>query len=183
MNTQLHLAADTQPRVLEQIKRVADNALGGIFHRHDAVIRRPGLDLAKHIPDAVQCQGLHRMAELFQRGRLGEGAFRPQVGDGERFFQRQAGRHDFAEQAHHFRVRQGTGIAFPDPAQDDGLALGAVELRVLAGGKLDRRHFPGTACPLADQVLDLLIQAVDAPAQVVELAVFTHVQLATAPGH
>ena len=84
---------------------MADHTFSGIFYRYHAVIRCPGLDLAEHRIDAVQRQRLDRVTELFQCGSLRECTFRPEIGNGQLFFQCQAGGHDFPEQAHHFLCR------------------------------------------------------------------------------
>ena len=66
------------------------------------------------------------MAELLERGGLGEGAFRAEVGDFQRQFEREAGGHDFAEKAHHFLVGQGAGVHGGDALQHLPFAFGAV---------------------------------------------------------
>ncbi|MCY1446936.1 hypothetical protein D9M71_635320 [compost metagenome] len=117
------------------------------------------------------------MAEVLERRSLGEGAFRAEIGDLERLFQGQAGGHDLAEQPRHFLVAQRALVQLHDVLEHPGLALGPVEHRLLALGQgrhLHPRHVGGAAGAFADQLEDLLVEAVDAYAQSLELVSVAH---------
>ncbi|MCY1418425.1 hypothetical protein D9M71_339840 [compost metagenome] len=155
----------------EAVEGVVDRALGGVLHRHHAEVDRTGGHFAKHFVDGGHGGADHRMTEMLERRGLGEGAFRPQVGDLERLLERQAGGHDFAEQPRHFLVVQRTLVALHDVLEDPGLSLGAVEDRLFAlgqGSHLHAGHVLGAASTLTDQLEDLLVEAIDAQAQRLE---------------
>ena len=127
VDAQVHFAANLERCFQQQIQRGSHCTAGGIFHRHHAIIDRAGLDIAEHFVDRSAGFGLCGMAEMLDGGSLAEGAFGTEISHSERFFQRQAGRHDFAEQARHGFAGQRAGIVFLDPAQHLGFAFGAVD--------------------------------------------------------
>ena len=99
---------------------------------------------------------LRRMAEVLVHRLLRERAFRAEVADLQRLLLGQAGRHDFAEQAHQHFVGERAVVAVDHPAQHLRLALGPVVVdrrRELALGLADlprptaraRRSAPGSA--------------------------------------
>ncbi|MCY1451391.1 hypothetical protein D9M71_682570 [compost metagenome] len=154
---------------------MVDRALGGVFHRHHAEVDRTGGHFAEHLVDRRHRLADHRVAEVLERRSLGEGALRAEVGNLERVLEGQAGRHDLAEQARHFLVAERSLVELHDVLEHPGFALGTVEHRLLAGlqrGHLDPRDFLGAARALADQAEDLLIEAVDAHAQGLQLLLF-----------
>ncbi|MCY1440549.1 hypothetical protein D9M71_568310 [compost metagenome] len=117
------------------------------------------------------------MTEVLQRSRLGEGAFRTEISHLQRLLQSQAGGHDFAEQPRHFLVAQRPLVQFHDVLEYPGLALRPVEHRLFALGQgrhLHPRHIRGAARAFADQLEDLLVEAVDAYAQSLELVSVAH---------
>ena len=63
------------------------------------------------------------MAKVLDGGRLGKGAFGPEVGNLQGPLQRQAGGHDFAENMGDAFAGQRAGIAFHDTSQHLGLTL------------------------------------------------------------
>ena len=102
------------------------------------------------------------MAEMLDRRRLGEGAFRAQKGGVERTFQRQTGGHDLAEEPRNLFAVEGPRIGVLDPAQHRDLAFRAVELDTLPlGPGLDVGDLLRTAGALADQPQQLLIDGID----------------------
>ena len=113
---------------------------------------------------------------LHRRG-LAEGAFRAEIGDLERLLQGQTGGHDLAEQSRDFLIVQRALVQLHDVLEHPGLTFGAVEHRLLAfrqGSHLHPRHVLGAARALADQLEDLLVEAIDAYAQRLELIGVTH---------
>ena len=105
-DAQQHFAADEKRRGGEAVQRVRHHAFGRVFHRDDAVVAGAAFHRLEHVRDGAHRPCLHRMAELLQHGGLGESAFRAEVGDFQRQFQRQAGGHDFAEEPHRFLIGQ-----------------------------------------------------------------------------
>ncbi|MNO80147.1 hypothetical protein D3C76_713400 [compost metagenome] len=149
----------------EAVEGVVDRALGGVFHRHDAKVHRPGRHFTEHFVDRRHRLADHGVAEVLHGRRLGEGAFRPQIGDFQRLFEGQARRHDFAEQARHLFVAQRPLVALHDTLEHLGFALGAIEHRRFAFGQRGHFHagdFLGTAGTVTDQLEDFFIQAVNA---------------------
>jgi hypothetical protein len=157
----LHLAANPQRRLQKHIQGVIDHALGGIFYRHHPVIGGTGLDFAEHFINGPQRNAVDRFAEMLERGRLGKGAFRAQKRDSQRFLQRQAGRHDLAEQPGHFLVAERPLIGFDHPPQHLRLALRAVKIAAGAGRLFERADLLRATRPFGDQRLNLPIQRVD----------------------
>jgi hypothetical protein len=143
----LHLAANPQRRLQKHIQGVIDHALGGIFHRHHPVIGGTGLDLAEHFINGPHRDAVDRFAEMLERRGLGKGAFRAEKGDAQRFFQRQTGRHDLAEQPGHFFVAERPLIGFDHPPQHLRLAFRAVEIAGGAGRLLDRADLAARSAP------------------------------------
>jgi hypothetical protein len=76
VDAQFDFPADAKRRALEHVKRVGDDTLARILDRDNPVIGGAGLHFPEDSVDAVQCQGLHGMTEVFQGRGLGEGAFR-----------------------------------------------------------------------------------------------------------
>ena len=134
-DAQQHFAADGEGRGGEAVQRVGDHAFGGVFYRDDAVVAGAAFHRLEDVADGAHRPGAHGMTELFERGGLGEGAFRAEVGDFQRQFQGEAGGHDFPEQPHHFLVGQGACVQGGDALQHLPLAFGAVvgDLRAAFG--------------------------------------------------
>src|SRR5258708_24118922 len=101
-------------------------------------------------------------------GALSEGAFRPQECPFERLLLRQAGRHDFAEQARDFLVAQRTLIAFERHPQDIGFAFRAIEIHRLAGCRFGDADQLRETRAFIEQRMDPRIDGVDAVADISE---------------
>ncbi len=171
VNAQFDFAADHHVVFKEAVEGVIDRAFGGVFHRNHAEIHSTGDHFAKHFVNCGHRQTDDGVAEMLHRSGLGERPLRAKIGNLERLFQRQAGRHDFAEQTRHFFVAQRSAIAFHDSPEHRSFALRTIEYRHLAfsqRGHLDPGHFLGTAGTLADQFQNLLIEAVDTDAKRLE---------------
>ncbi len=177
VDAQLNFTADHHVVLEEAVQGVVDRTLGGVLHRYDTEVDCTGSHLAEHLVDGGHRRADHRMAEMLEGSRLGEGAFRPQVRHLEGLLQGQAGGHDLAEQPRHFLVIQRPLVTLHDVLEHPGLALGAVEDRLLAlrqGRHLHSRHILGAAGTLADQLEDLLVKAVDAQTQGLQFLVGHH---------
>ena len=174
---QLDFPTDIQAGLLKQIQRVTDHAFRRIFNRYHAIIGRTGRHLAEHIIQRVECQWQHRVTKLFQHRCLSKGPFGTQIGNGQWFFQCQAGRHDFAEQTHHLFIRKRPRIAFTDRTQNSGFPFRPVEMSPLALVYLDPGNFGSTLCTGTDQCLELLIQRVNSVPQFYQLFIGIHIYL------
>jgi hypothetical protein len=126
VHVQLDLAADLQRGGQEHVERGLDGALPRVLHRHHAEVGVPGFDFLEHLLDAGQRQAARGMAEVLEQRLLREGAFGAEVADLQRLLLRQAGRHDFAEQAQQHFVGQRAVVAVEHLAQHLRLALGPV---------------------------------------------------------
>src|SRR3569623_41706 len=65
MNAELHFADDLERRIEKQVEGMRHHYLGGIFHRHHAVMAAAGFDVAKNIVNGVMRDGKNRMAEEY----------------------------------------------------------------------------------------------------------------------
>ncbi len=171
VNAQLDLATDDHVVFKKAVQRVVDRAFGGVFHRDHAKVHRTSNHFTEHFIDGSHRQTNHRMAEVLHGRGLGERTLRAEIGDLERLFKGQAGRHDFAKQPRHFFVAQWAAIAVHDPPKHRRLAFRAIEHRHFAF--CQRRHFhPGhflsTASALTDEFQDFLVEAVDTDAKRLE---------------
>ncbi len=168
VDAQLHLAADPQRRSQQGVERVIDGAFGGVLHRHHAEIREPCFDLVEHLVHRGERQRAHRVTEMLERRSLRERALGPQVADLERFFLRQAGRHDLAEQAQDFFGTQRTLVPLTRHAQHLRLAFGPVEVDGVPVGMLGDADLPREHRAVVEQRVDTRVHAVDLRAQVGE---------------
>ncbi|MNH13822.1 hypothetical protein D3C79_734040 [compost metagenome] len=177
VDTQLDFTANHHVMLEEAVQGVADRTFSGVFHRHHTEVDGTGRHFTEHFVDGRHRPTDHRVAEVLHGRRLGEGAFRAEVGDFQRLFQGQARRHDFAEQPRHLFVAQRALVALHHALEHRSFTLGTVEHRLLAlfqRGRLDPGYFFGAAGAVADQLEDFLVEAVDAHAQRLEL-LFGHV--------
>ena len=101
------------------------------------------------------------MPEMLERRLLGKGPLRAEISHLDRLLQRQAGRHDLAEQACHFLAVQWPGIAFHHPAQDLSLALRPIEHGVRIIRRLDVGDLLGAIGALADQPQQFAVDGID----------------------
>ena len=153
VNAQLDFATDDHVVLEEAVEGVVDRAFGGILHRHHAEVDRTGSHFAEHLVDGRHRHADHRMTEVLHRRCLTEGAFRAEISDFQRVFQRQAGGHDFAEQPRHILIAQRAPVALHHALEHLSFALGAIEdgrLALLQFLHLHSRDFFGAARAIAD---------------------------------
>jgi hypothetical protein len=139
-------------------------AFGRILDRHDTEIGGAAFHFLKDLVDGRERQAPDRMSEVLVNGRLRERALRAEISDFQRILLRQARRHDLAKQPEHLLVAQWTFISLQYRAQDFRLALGTVVVDGRAQVTLGDTHLLRVAGPLADQLLDLAVHLVNAPA-------------------
>ena len=165
------MRSSTSPQIFKRgaekhVERVIDRAFARILDRHDAEIGDAAFDFVKHLVDRRQRQRAHRGAEVLEHGGLGERALRTEECDLERFLLREAGGHDFAEQARDFLIAQRPVIALERLAQHLRLALRTIEIHGLAGCRLGDADQLREARPLVEQGVNARIDGVDALANV-----------------
>src|SRR6185437_16219841 len=160
-----HLAAHLERALRHEVERAAHRALGGVLHRHDAEVAGARLHLAEHLVDGGDRHGVGGEAEVLQRRALAERAARAEVGHGDGALEREARRHDLAEEERHRLGRERAGVAFLDAPQHLRLALRAVRL-----SDLERADAPRVLGAFVERVEDAIVEAVDLLAQALELA-------------
>lgn len=74
VDAQAHLAAHLERVGQQQVERAADRALGGVLHRHHAVVGIAGFHRAEDVVDRRHRQEVGRGTEVLAAGALGEGA-------------------------------------------------------------------------------------------------------------
>ena len=144
---------------------MVDGAFGGVFHRHHAEIGEPRLDLVEHLVDRGERQRAHRVAEVFERGGLRERALGPEETHLERLLLREAGGHDFAEQAQDFFGAQRTLVPLARHAQHLRFAFGPVVVHRVPVDVLGDADLPGELRAIVEQCVDFRVHAVDLRAQ------------------
>src|SRR5207302_9404700 len=105
-------------------------------------------------------------AEMLQRRALAEGAPGPEVGDRDRALEREARRHDLAEEERHGLGSERAGIAFLDAAKHLRLALGPVGL-----ADLERADLAREARALVQRGEEAVVDAIDLAAQPLQLGI------------
>jgi hypothetical protein len=158
------LAVDGEGGIDHEIEGGAHHAGGGVLHRHHAVVGLALLHRGEDRRDVVAGDKLGRAAELAHRRQVGKRAIGPEMGDAQGLFQGKAGRHYLAEDDAHRLLRQGAGVGRGQAVEDLGLALRHVE-HLLAGRRLVAPHLLGEAGAPIEQRQELIVQRIDAPAQ------------------
>src|SRR5258708_11845453 len=168
------LPAHAHRRLRNEVQRAADRALGRVLPRHDAEIGGTRLDRAEHLVDRRGGLRLGGEAEVLERRALAEGALRPEVGDDDRPLEREARRHDLAEDERHGLAGKRPGIALLDAPQDLRLALGAIRL-----ADLERADGAREPCARVELLEDAFVDAIDRLAQPIELGGIAHADART----
>ncbi len=101
------------------------------------------------------------MPEVQMNSLLGERALRTKVGDFQRLLLRQASGHDFPEQSDHFAIIQRPLVPFQNTPQYLRLPFRAVVIHCFFMLPFALAHTKSQPRTIADQLLDILIQAID----------------------
>ena len=107
------------------------------------------------------------MTEMLLRSGLGIGALGPEIRDGSRLLQRQAGRHDLPHQAHTCIAGYRPLVAFSPTTQDFSVPVRAVKDAVVNVSFSDC-DLLGTDCALVQQTLDFFVQLVYSISQLIQ---------------
>ena len=82
---------------MEHVKGVGHDTVGGVFNRHDPVIRPITLHFSKNFGDRAAIMVQCRRTESLQGGHLGESPLRPPKSDRHRLLKGNGGGDDFAK--------------------------------------------------------------------------------------
>ena len=167
-NWQNCLRNDFQIAVHEHVERVRDDALGGILHRHHAVIRALFADLGENVRNGFLRRVFQTGAEFLDGGLMRERRFRAEIRDGHGLFERKGAGHDFAVNRAELFVGDRPLILAADALEHRAFAVRRVNL--LACRKLDVADGQHVAGALVEQPDDLRVQLVN------RLAMFGNVQ-------
>ena len=125
------LRDDFQFGLDEHVERMEDRAFGGVLDGHDAVVGLAAFDGGEDVGDGGAGLEAQAGAEIFQRGLVGEGGFRPEVGDAQFLLQRERGGDDFAVNGLERGGRERAGVGGIEAIKDGFLAAGHISLRAL----------------------------------------------------
>ena len=159
LDRQNDLRHDLQFAVHEHVQRVRDDALRGIFHRYHAVVRAVLGHFGKNVGDGFLCRVTQARAE-FPDGRLvRESRFRPEVGDGHGFFQRQRAGHDFAINRPQRFLGDGPVVQLANTVKHRALAMRRINF--LTRRKLDVADAEHVLRALVQQPHDLRVELIN----------------------
>jgi hypothetical protein len=134
-----------------------------VLQRDDPLVGGAARHGAEHAHDVAARQVVDRGAELALRGQVGEGALRAEIGHAEGLFERDAGRHDFAEDPAERSLRQRPTIQPVDSLEDLDFARWRVDLRVAFA--LDLADLDDQLAALVEELDKLPVDGVDLPPQ------------------
>lgn len=165
MHPNFDFATNLQRAVHETVQGMGNHAFGRVLHRHHAELAVPGFYRLKDFVYRRYRDIFDRMTEMFESRLLRESAGGTEKGNFQRFFQRQTGRHQFAEKMGGGIVAQRPRIQFFDPPQYLRFPVRAVKTAGLAFGLLGARDFNRTFGAPVDQFQNLLVYRVYTIAQ------------------
>ena len=145
--------------VHEHIERVRDDAFGGILDRHDAVICAIFAHFGKNVGNGFLRGITQTGTKPANGGLMGESGFRPEIGNGHRFFQRERAGHDLTINRPQRFVRDGPVIQFANALEDRPLTMRRVNF--FAGLELDVADLRAHVRALVQQLDDLGVQLVN----------------------
>ena len=159
LNFQQHLRNNFQIAVHEHVERVGDDTLGGIFHGHDAVVRRLFGNFGENIRDRFLRAIIQARAEFLDRRLMRESRFRAEIRDGHGFFERECAGHDFAVNGAKLVVGDRSGVVRTDTIKHGTFAVRRVDF--LAGRELDFADGEDVTRAVIEQLDDLRVQFVN----------------------
>ncbi len=159
LHRQHDLRDNLQVAVHEHVQRVRDHALGGVLHRHHAVIRAVLAHLAEDIGDGLHRRVVQAGPETANGGLVGEGRLRPQIRHRQGLLEHQGAGHDLPVNRPQRLIGERPQVSPADPLQHRSFAMGRVNLLVgLALHLADGQHVFG---PLVQQLDDLRVELVN----------------------
>ncbi len=136
-----------------------DDAFGGIFDRHHAVIRAVFADLGENVGDGFLRRITQAGAELADGRLMREGRLRAEIGDDHRLLERQRAGHDFAVDGAQLLVGHRPLVQLADALQHGAFAVRRVNL--LAGLELHGADGQHVFRALIEQPDDARVQLVN----------------------
>ena len=131
LHLQNDLRNDFQIAVHEHVERVRDDAFGGIFHGHDAVIRAVFGDLGENVRDGFLRRVAQARTEPADGRLMRERRLRAEIRDGHGLFERERAGHDFAVNRAQLLVGHRPGVGLADALEHGAFAMRRINL--LAG--------------------------------------------------
>ena len=164
VNPQRQLAANSRAGAREAIERVRDAAVRGVFHRHDAKLRLPPLDLLKHGRDRADRHQLGALAKALDRGEVAERELGAEVSDAGRCLDRPGGADHFAEDRANRIAGKRALVVRGQAVKHLRLPLGIEDASLL--GLLCPADLAGNLGPPVDRGENLPVDGVELAAQV-----------------
>ena len=162
------LRNDFQIAVHEHVERVRDDAFGGIFHGHDAVIRAVFGDLGENVRNGFLRRIFQARTKTLDRRLMRERRLRTEIRDGHGLFERERAGHDFAVDRAQLLVGHRPAVGLADALEHGAFAMRRVNL--LARRELDVADGEDVARALVEQPDNVRVQLVN------RLAMFGNVQ-------
>ncbi len=159
LDAQNDLRNDFQIAFHEHVERVRDDAFGGIFHGHDAVIGGLFGDLGENVRDGFLRGIIQARAEFLDRGLMRERRFRPEIRDGHGLFERERAGHDFAVDRAQLFVRDRPGVVRANAFEHGAFAVRRINF--LAGLELDFTDGEHVIGAFVEQPDDLRVQFIN----------------------
>jgi len=157
MHWQHYLSANLQRAFHQQIKSSANSTFSRILHWNNSIMSLTACDCMEYVVYRCTWLFMYRTAETLQCSRLGERAFRAEIGNGQRRFERTALRHHFDEQLRYGIVAQRPAVIALQSFQYLCLALGAQHRTIF----LEMADLLREISALIDEFQQIVIEAID----------------------
>ena len=154
-----NLGDDFKVAVHKHIKRVGDNAFGGVFDGNDSVVGAAFAHFGEDVGDGFLSEVLEAVSESADGGLVGEGGFWSEEGDGHRFFKREGAGHDFAIDGSQGAASYGALVESVEFLKDSSFTVRRVD--AAAAGQFDFSDSKNVFGPLVEEVDDLRVDGVN----------------------
>ena len=152
----------------EKVEAHAHGALEGVLQRHDAQLALPPGHFFKDLRQIVAGMEDGRVPQIFHARKIGEGAFRAEVGHMLRALQRARGGQDLAPDGAQVAVGQRARVLPGQIVQHFALTQGLEDDAGIVG--LDPSHFEAEGGPLVEQGQQAAVHLLDAGADLGQTA-------------
>ena len=153
------LGLDMHVILEEQVEADAHGALQGIFQRHHAQLAAAGVHVGEDLRQVVAGMEAGGMAQILHTGKIGEGAFRAQIGHVLRALQGARRGEDLAPDGTQVFFGQGAVVLAGQAVQHFAFAQGLEHDAGVPG--LDAAHFQAQGGAAVEQRQQFLVHAVD----------------------
>jgi len=162
LDSQDYLRNHLQITIHEHVKCVRDDAFGGIFDGHNAVIRAILTHLGEDVGDGFLCGVAQARTETPDRRLMRKCSLRTEISDGHGLFQGECTGHDFAINGTELVIGHRSTIEKAEPLQHGAFAVGCVDFLPNPEFHLaDGEHVLGA---FVEQPDDLAVQLVNGTA-------------------